>query len=511
MKVVAGICVVTAAAIGVVAVGNRVPRAKQAFPVQAAGAPRAVPRTTLGINLFGLQTFNRQQVFANMIAQSEWFSSRGEGWSPMPASQLDALGWVHHLEPGQTAPRPLVLPAAPFRPVAVRCTFAGKGELQAGGAARRVAASSEDVELELRPNGAENEGAWIELIRTDPADPLRDLDCRKSTASPGERFDPEFLSFLSGFKVIRFLDWQRTNDNAKVAWASRTLPASASQVGMAGASIEDMVDLANATGADPWFLMPYNADADYIRGFAKLVRQRLGAGRKVYVELGNEVWNDIFDASGQAKREGLALGLGDDDPMRARMERYAGKTAAAMRIWTEIYADRPGSLIRVCASQHANPDLARMILDHGDSRRWVDALATAPYLWLDMEGRRRGDLDAIFEAMPASIERTFAMAEANRALAAAHGLRYIAYEGGQHLVTRDLDLARALQRDARMTGVYDSYLEGWRRRFGDTLTLYASTAPIGEYGAWGLREYAGQPAAETPKLTAVRRFQREAW
>ncbi|EQB15317.1 hypothetical protein [Novosphingobium lindaniclasticum] len=507
-----GVCAAAAAAIGVVSSGivNRFPRAEQAFPVLAAGAPHAVPRTTLGINLFGLQTFNRQQVFANMIAQSEWFSSRGEGWSPMPAARLDALGWVRSLEPGQTAPRPLVLPAAPFGPATVRCTFAGKGALQAGGAARLIDASAENVELELRPSGAEDEGAWVELIRTDPADPLRDLDCRKSTSLPGERFDPEFLSFLSGFEVIRFLDWQRTNDNAKVAWANRTLPTSASQVGIGGASIEDMVDLANATGADPWFLMPYEADADYIRGFARLVRKRLDPRRKVYVELGNEVWNQIFDASAQAEREGLALGLGHGDPTRARMERYAGKITAAMRIWTEVYADRPGSLIRVCASQHANPELARMILDHEDTRRWVDALATAPYLWLDLEGRSRSNLDPIFEAMPDSVERTFAMAAANREIAAAHGLRYIAYEGGQHLVTRDIDLARAVQRDARMARVYDRYLEGWRRRFGDTLTLYASTAPIGEYGAWGLREYAGQPADETPKLTAVRRFQREA-
>ncbi len=67
-----------------------------------------------------------------------------------------------------------------------------------------------------------------------------------------------------------------------------------------------------------------------------------------------------------------------------------------------------------------------------------------------------------------------------------------------------------MQRDPRMGEVYLRYLEGWRRRFGDTLVLYAATAPIGEYGSWGLREYAGQPAAETPKLSAVRRFQAEA-
>jgi hypothetical protein len=99
------------------------------------------------------------------------------------------------------------------------------------------------------------------------------------------------------------------------------------------------------------------------------------------------------------------------------------------------------------------------------------------------------------------------MAEDNRAIAKAHGLRYIAYEGGQHLVTTDLVLARAVQRDPRMGEVYARYLEGWRRRFGDTLVLYATSAPIAGYGSWGLQEYAGQPASETPKLTALRQFQ----
>jgi hypothetical protein len=474
---------------------------RPAKPVDA-----AVPATALGINLSGLQTFNRQQVFANMIAQSEWFSSRGSGWTAMPQAQLDADGWVIGLDPGQTAPRPLVIPAAPFRPVEVRCTFAGRGELAAGGVARITGTAGNAIDLELTPTGDEGEGAWIELLATDPADPLRDLDCRKVGTPREARFDPEFLTFLSGFSAIRFVDWQRTNDNAKVRWSARARPESGSQVGVAGASIEDMVDLANAVGADPWFLMPYDADAAYIGSFARLVHHRLDPARKVYVELGNEVWNDILDAAGQAEREGMALGLGGGDATRARMERYADKMIGAMRIWTRVYADRPDALVRVCATQHANPDLARIVLGHDGSADWVDALATAPYLWLDLDGYRNGDVDRAFAAMPVSLSRTFAMAEDNRAIAKAHGLRYIAYEGGQHLVTTDLVLARAVQRDPRMGEVYARYLEGWRRRFGDTLVLYATSAPIAEYGSWGLQEYAGQPTSETPKLTALRQF-----
>lgn len=476
----------------------------------AAASPATPPRpTVVGVNLYGLQTFNRQQVFANMIAQGEWYSVRGGGWKGMPESQLDAAGWVRFLQPGETAPHLLALPPAPFRPVTVHCTFAGQGELGAGGVARVTGSAAHGVTLSLAPTGQPDEMAWIELLRTDPQDPLRDIDCRKQGVPRDLRFDPEFLSFLSGFKVIRFLDWQRVNDNGPTDWARRTLPGSASQVGPMGASIEDMVDLANKVGADPWLIVPFNADPDYIRKFAALVHARLDPGRKVYVELGNEVWNDMFEATHQAEREGMALGLGNGDPATARTERYSERMATAMRIWTEVYADRPGVLIRVCATQNGNPDMARTALAHKDAAQWIDALAAAPYIGLDLDGYLAGDVDRVFAQLPGAIDHTFEMAAANRAVAREFGKRFVTYEGGQHLVTGNLELARAVQRDPRMSAIYARYMEDWRLRFGDTLMLYASTAPIADYGSWGLREYAGQPVSDAPKLAAVRRFLRE--
>lgn len=467
----------------------------------------AIQPTQLGINLFGLATFNRQQVYLNLIAQSEWFSSKGEGWTLMPADQLDENGWVRQLQPGQTAPRPLVLPPPPFRTAQVRCEYQGQGEISAGGVARIVSRGDGVLMLELAPTGADGEGAWIELMATDPGDPVRDIDCRETSLPRDERFHPAFLDSIEGFKTIRFLDWQRINDNASVSWEWRVTPQYSSQVSTGGASIEDMVDLANRIGADPWFLMPYKADEEYIREFARLVHGRIDPDRTIYVELGNEVWNDMFDAAQQARREGLALNLGGGDPVRAQMIRYAQKTQAAMKIWTEVFADRPEQLVRVVASQHAWPDLAEIVLESGDTARWVDALATAPYIWFDLDGYELTDLDRIFAAMPDAIEKTMAFAEQNRKIAAQHGKRFIAYEGGQHLVTSDLVLARALQRDPRMGEVYQRYLAEWERRIGGTLTLYASNAPIADYGSWGLTEYGGQPVEQAPKLHAVRDFQ----
>ncbi|MBO9623892.1 MAG: hypothetical protein J7500_14380 [Sphingomonas sp.] len=463
-------------------------------------------RTKIGINLFGLANYNRQRVFSNLISQSEWFSSRGKAWTAMPAGQLDEHGWVRFLLPGQTAPRPLTFPSAPYRTTAVRCRYRGSGKLTVGGAARRMGEGDHWLMIELMPTGAVDDGAWIELMRTDPEDPLRDIDCREPSHAPTERFDPQFIRDLEGFGIIRFLDWQRVNDNLPVDFRRRTTPDMSSQVGPAGAAIEDMVDLANLAGADPWFLMPYKAQPAYVRAFAQLVRDRLDPGRTVYVELGNEIWNDMFDASRQARREGLTLRLGNGDPAQAGALRYAQKLRETMRIWSEVFAGREGRLVRVAASQNANPDLADTVLAYSDTARWIDALATAPYIWVDLTRRSSTDVDSIFVQSFRAIDETIELADRNRSIAARYHKRFIAYEGGQHLVTPDLVLAGRLQRDRRMEALYRRYLEIWDARIGGELTLYASTAPIGPYGSWGLREYAGQPLEQAPKLRAVRQY-----
>lgn len=470
---------------------------------------KAVPiatdaRTRIGINLFGLANFNRQPVFANLIAQSEWFVSKGDGWNPMPRDRLDARGWVLRLAPGETAPRPLMLPPDAMRETRINCTYAGRGQITTGGLARIGHEEPGRIELILSPAIEEEAGAWLELVQTDPADPVRDIDCREPSIPAGERFQPEFMSYIKGFRILRFLDWQRVNDNAPVAWNARATPGDSSQVTAAGASIEDMVDLANRAGADPWFLMPYRADEGYIREFAKLVHDRIDPGRTVYVELGNEVWNDMFDAAQQAQREGVALGL-NRDPRQAQAIRYAQVMRQTMRIWTDVFADRPDRLVRVAASQHGDPTLAETILGDADTARWVDALATAPYIWLELDGRGVHDVDWVFGQLPKSVDYTIGLAIRNRAVAARFGKRYLAYEGGQHLVTRDLPFARTVQRDPRMGEVYQRYLDEWNARVRSELVLYASTAPIGDYGAWGLREYAGQPSTQTPKLNTVRK------
>ena len=109
-----------------------------------------------------------------------------------------------------------------------------------------------------------------------------------------------------------------------------------------------MIDLANARGANPWFCMPHLADDDYVRQFARLVKERLRPDLKAYVEYSNEVWNWIYPATHFADAEGKRLKLGD--PAFGRY--YSQRSVEVFRIWEEeLGRDR---LVRVLASQFVN-------------------------------------------------------------------------------------------------------------------------------------------------------------
>jgi hypothetical protein len=60
-----------------------------------------------------------------------------------------------------------------------------------------------------------------------------------------------------------------------------------------------------------------------------------------------------------------------------------------------------------------------------------------------------------------------------------------------------------VNRAPEMGDLYRAYIAAWRAKVGDVMTLYSATSPAGAGGAWGIREYAGQPQSETPKRRAA--------
>jgi len=463
-------------------------------------AALAVPPTTIGVNLSQPSYFRKTRSLANLAAASNWYAPDHH---PIGPDEVDNDGNVIKLAPGATLSRMMTPPNPSAKGAPIRCTWQGKGSFKpAGNRFQDLQTTANSFTFNLRGDPATRTGSVeLRLSAIDPADPIRNIDCRETTLPANAAFDPKYVESLRGFKVIRFMDWQASNANAPVTWATRHRRTSIDTMQHDGVAIEDMVELTKATNADPWFTMPWNGDDDYFERFARMVHDNVPADRTVYVELGNEIWNRAFKAARQAQEEGLAAGL-TSDPNQAGLFRYAQRLAHVLDIWKRVYADRPGRLVRVAACQNGDR-CAKIVLGYQDTAKHIDALATAPYFGGRLGRTTFTSVDEIFTALDPEVDRTLALALQAKAVASQYGKRYIAYEGGQHLIFRDVELLQRVERDPRMYSAYKKYLSTWRSQIGDTIALFNSSYPIGPFGAWGLVEYMGQPLSEAPKMRAV--------
>jgi hypothetical protein len=144
-----------------------------------------------------------------------------------------------------------------------------------------------------------------------------------------------------------------------------------------------------------------------------------------------------------------------------------------------------------------------------DTAQYVDAIATAPYFGHDVFSGTYAtltDLNMIFSRINTAIDGAMTGAQANADVAKKYGKRFITYEAGQHVVTTNVSLAQSIQRDPRMATAYTRYMGLWKDKFGDALMLFADVGPIGQYGAWGMQEYVGQPMDKAPKFQAASAF-----
>ena len=463
-------------------------------------AASAVLPTTIGVSVTQPTYYGNGRSLANLAAASNWLALNHE---PLPPDQIDTQGNIKRLAPGTSLMRVLTLPNVADKNPTVRCTWAGKGVLKVGG--RRVQGVRYDAKglsFALNNDQGLTGSASLTLTDVDPTDPVRNVDCRETSMPAAARFDRSYLETVQGFKIIRFMDWQNTNENAPVTWQTRHLPGAIDTIHNDGVPIEDMIEFANRAGADPWFNMPWNADDEYYEHFARMVHASVPADRTVYVEMGNELWNHSFKASQQAMKEGVAANLAAD-PNTAGLFRYAQRLAHVMDIWSRVFADRPSRLVRVAACQNGD-GCAKIVMGYKDTPRHVDALSTAPYFGGKLSLMTFANVDDLYAHMDQEIDRVLKMALQAKAVASEYGKRYIAYEGGQALTFKDLTFEQQAERDARMYDAYRKYIRFWRDQIGDVLMLWCSSGAISRYGGWGLVEYVGQPLSEAPKMRAVR-------
>ena len=464
------------------------------------GKPRAIPPMTLGMNAGVPTVYSSEWAFNDLIKNNADFT---DGGNKIPF-EVDAGGYLINIGPVHDEITLTVQISKHWREGKYDCVVTPGWSVKMRFNDGSISGSGEKFRLTI-PRAIEGSLVSFVLNPERGTTKLDKLSCMPS-GQPASLLNPAFIEDMKPFRVVRFMDWMRTNNLEPQTWSNRPLPTDLS-VAYRGASVEDMVATANALNSDPWFTLPFDADETYYRNFATYVRDHLAPGHKVYVELSNEVWNDGFKQAKDALERGKKAYPGLDN-QKATDYYYADRVRTLMDLWSSVFAARPGSLVRVVAAQSVWAQRADDILSHKDLWRHVDALATAPYFGnpiQDIVESGPARVDKVFARLPGQIEKSVKDGVASKAVADKYNLRFMTYEAGPDVIgftpdaTKD---AETIISDPRMYSLYMDFLRKWQAQVGGLLVLYDSVGA----STYSHKVYTGQPLAETPKMRALADF-----
>lgn len=337
-------------------------------------------------------------------------------------------------------------------------------------------------------------------------------------------FTREFLDHIAPFKVVRLMDWLRTNNNPVSRWSMRATDATIHHTSEKGVPWEHAVELARVAGKDLWINIPGQADDDYVRTLARLLREQLPASTRIYVEYSNEVWNSMFSQT----RENLAAAVrevetrpdsklnhdGKNNPDLWRFRRVAQRGKEISDIFREVFGDaammtrvRPVYAVQIVNTYATNLVLDYMAKVHGPPNHYFYALAGAPYFNLGPEQKKEGlDADAVLAAWSDNIDAMprINRFEKNHALARWYQLPFLAYEGGaDSFGPGSLEAKRAASLDPRLEPLCRRYLDSWYASGGGLFMWFMAGAGKWStpYGTWELTT--DLAITDTPKIRCL--------
>lgn len=468
-------------------------------------------RNQFGMNLSGVIDWTREWPLVDVFKPSRRWITKGPG-----EFAFDAQG-NPLLQPGQAVETLMVREINGHYPGGrYVATWEGTGTvaMTRWDVRKVVSTAPHRLELEVVPGDG---GIQVEITASDPKDPIRNIHCWmpgfEKARSP---FHPLFVERLQPFSVIRFMDWQQTNNSPVRTWGERAKLTDARYSTEAGMPPVLLIELANTLKADPWFCMPHLADDDFVQRFAMLVKEKLAPDRRIYLEYSNEVWNSQFKQANHARERGLAMGLSSND-YQAQLRFYSQRAVEMFRIWEQVFGGRK-QLVRVLAAQAANPWTSEQVLGWKDAWKQADALAVAPYF-----GNAFGDpktqervaklpVTTLLSELKKEIDSSNKeMIARQSAVARKANLQLIAYEGGQHLAgyagTENnealTNLFIAANRHPGMHDLYRAHLRNWFQSGGGLFVVFSNVSKPSKWGSWGALEYQDQPVEQAPKYRAI--------
>ena len=471
-------------------------------------------------------------------------------WLTKGEIDYDDHGWPSALNGGQVGTRFLnIIPADALPGGTYTVRYEGEGRLQYGGAAKLVKSSPGMDLIRLESLDDKTITATLYIMESNPQnhlrnirvlmsggicenDPFKRVDSAKQCSGKSYQafadhyeditFNPDYLNFMKDFKVIRFMNMSGVTRNDLRYWKDRPDLDEATwggPEGQRGVPVEIMVKLANQLNINPWFNMPHYAGDDYLRRFAEYVKQHLKPTLNVYVEYTNEAWNAVFVPQAEHMKQKGTIAKLDTDRRIAGFKYYSKQSVHIFKLWGEVFGDT-GRLVRVMGGMTTDNPMTEIILAYQKAYQYVDAVAIAPYFYIDQgELKALSDVDDVFAALAVpdnrySIENLLKVIRQQAETATAYGVDLIAYEGGQHLVDHKTHKMTegatpylvAANRDPRMAEAYQRLLTGWKAAGGKLFVAFSAPRPPTWHGSWGIKEYISQPDEETPKYRALLAF-----
>jgi hypothetical protein len=463
----------------------------------------------LGVNLDRNADYSTAQTWVDVRNLFRKWGQPDKPWLENPELKLTADGY-----PLADAGTLTYLKAYPDG--VYHLSYEGTGEVEVKGMGRLEAPidASKSVKTgRVVVAHAKNPLLILNIRNVDPQDPIRKLRliCPDYPPDTAEVFTAEFLRRVGPFAALRFLDWTQANDSPVARWDDRTRPESFLRTGPAGVAWEDVIALANRLDKDIWINVPDQADDDYVRQLARLLKATLHPGVRVYVEHSNELWNSQFRQTKRNREAALAdSSLGASNPTHRAAERAAARLVAIGAIFREEFGkEGPRRVATVLAGQAANDAYLKAGLNylqarHGEPRRVIGAVAVAAYLALAPKTEQpEMSVDDLFAELARARVKIVEQVRAHRQLAATYRLPLLAYEGGQHLVAANpvaraelnVESKRAAQDDPRMGRLLEGLVTDWHKAGGGLFVHYSHIRESSKSGYWGLLETTAQPGS----------------
>jgi len=364
-------------------------------------------------------------------------------------------------------------------------------------------------------------GRRFNIYRSNESNPVKNIRLIRPGYYENDRwktqtFTDEFLADHAMFTVVRMMDWNATNASEQTDWSIRRTENYQTQASLAspkmdigGVAYEYQIQAANELNCDLWITLPHATTEAFHRSLATLVKNRLKPGLKCYIELSNEVWNSGGAFWPQYKYmmdKGKQMGFSKD--ISPAINKYY--TYAAIRIFKvfdEVFGTQKNRLVRVLSG--------RGNTSTGDSQRILDALndssvnpdgytpdafAIAPYFGRAVRESSKG---AALTALRGEIARAEGEMIRAKSQADAAGLQCITYEGGQHLTNVSEEIIYAANADETMYDIYMEYLNKMSSAGCELFNAFVSVGSWSVSGAWGHKQYAGEPMATAHKYRAL--------